>query len=59
MARYYETLKCGCLISEDGGGGLLPCVYHFDNNEQKPGDPLEEYFKKMREKRKKEWLTFM
>jgi hypothetical protein len=53
MARYYETLKCGCLISEDGGGGLLPCAYHFDNNEQKPGDVLEEYFKKTREKKEK------
>ena len=25
--RRYEELPCGCLISEDGGGGLIPCSY--------------------------------
>lgn len=26
--RYYDRiLKCGCMISTDGGGGLLPCCY--------------------------------
>jgi len=24
MSRYYEQLECGCLISCDGGGGLMP-----------------------------------
>lgn len=24
---YDRELKCGCLISADGGGGLLPCSY--------------------------------
>ncbi len=24
MSRYYETLECGCLISCDGSGGLIP-----------------------------------
>jgi hypothetical protein len=24
--RYYDrTLDCGCMISSDGGGGLIPC----------------------------------
>lgn len=26
MSRIYDrTLPCGCLISSDGGGGLIPC----------------------------------
>ena len=25
MSRTYTELKCGCLISCDGGGGLVPC----------------------------------
>ena len=25
--RRYEELPCGCLISEDEGGGLIPCCY--------------------------------
>jgi len=29
--RYYNrTLECGCMISSDGGGGLIPC--HYDND---------------------------
>ena len=32
MARIYEyTLKCGCLVSSDGGGGLIPCSFDGDN----------------------------
>ena len=28
--RYYDrTLKCGCMISSDGGGGLMPCNYGY------------------------------
>ena len=25
--RIYTKLECGCLISCDGGGGLIPCTY--------------------------------
>ena len=25
--RIYEELPCGCLVSEDGGGALIPCCY--------------------------------
>jgi len=26
MSRIYNiVLHCGCLVSEDGGGGLIPC----------------------------------
>ena len=25
--RIYEELPCGCLVSKDGGGGLMPCCY--------------------------------
>ena len=24
---YDRKLKCGCMISSDGGGGLIPCFY--------------------------------
>ena len=24
---YNRTLKCGCMISSDGGGGCMPCCY--------------------------------
>ena len=28
--RYYNrTLECGCLISSDGGGGVIPCHYGY------------------------------
>jgi hypothetical protein len=26
---YDRQLKCGCLISSDGGGGLIPCHYGY------------------------------
>jgi hypothetical protein len=25
MSRIYTELPCGCYVSEDGGGGLIPC----------------------------------
>lgn len=25
--RIYTELPCGCLVSEDGGGALIPCCY--------------------------------
>lgn len=29
-SRHYDRqLKCGCLISSDGGGGLIPCDYGY------------------------------
>ena len=29
--RIYEELPCGCLVSEDGGGGYCPCgIYYMD-----------------------------
>ena len=31
MGRFYTELKCGCMVSCDGSGGLIPCDYHFDN----------------------------
>ena len=35
--RYYDRqLECGCMISSDGGGGLMPCHYGYGcelNNE--------------------------
>lgn len=26
---YDRTLECGCLISSDSGGGLIPCCYGY------------------------------
>lgn len=25
MSRLYKELPCGCMVSEDGGGGYIPC----------------------------------
>lgn len=30
MSRYYTQLECGCLISCDGGGGLIPVCHGFN-----------------------------
>lgn len=27
MRIYDRELECGCMISSDGGGGLIPCCY--------------------------------
>jgi hypothetical protein len=27
LVRIFEELLCGCLVSEDGGGALIPCCY--------------------------------
>jgi len=32
MSRTYIQLECGCLISCDGGGGLIPCDYDENPN---------------------------
>lgn len=29
---YDRKLKCGCLISSDGGGGCIPCCYPTDDD---------------------------
>ena len=29
MSRYYETLECGCLVSCDGSGGLIPVCHNY------------------------------
>ena len=31
---YDRTLDCGCMISSDGGGGLMPCTYDNEDIEQ-------------------------
>ena len=32
MARIYDKeLKCGCLLSKDGAGGIMPCYAEFGN----------------------------
>jgi hypothetical protein len=46
--RIYTELPCGCLVSEDGGGGLIPCCYPEIG--QKPSELhkqcMKDYFKK-------------
>lgn len=30
MSRIYDiTLSCGCMLSADGGGGLIPCAGEY------------------------------
>jgi len=34
MGRIFDIkLKCGCMLSSDGGGALLPC--HYDDEDKK------------------------
>jgi hypothetical protein len=39
MSRLYTPLECGCLISCDGGGGLIPC----DNPDCKAREYMDEH----------------
>jgi len=31
VGRVYSVLECGCHVSCDGGGGLIPCTYEDAN----------------------------
>lgn len=36
MSRIFDrTLKCGCMVSSDGGGGVIPCHYDSDPKQSK------------------------
>jgi len=39
MGRIFSDLECGCLISCDGGGGLMPC----DSENCKAQEYIEEH----------------
>jgi hypothetical protein len=49
MARYYTQLECGCLISCDGGGGLISVCGTFDEESgcqiPSPECKVDEYLK--------------
>ena len=49
MSRYYIQLECGCLVSCDGGGGLIPECGTFDeklgNFIPSPNCKVPEYLK--------------
>ena len=48
---YDRTLKCGCMISSDGGGGIIPCYAEYgDIIKKKDREALE-----LHEKYWKEW----
>ena len=32
---YDKTLDCGCMISADGGGGVMPCYAEYGNMSKK------------------------
>jgi len=32
---FNRILECGCAISSDSGGGLMPCHYYVDTEEDK------------------------
>ena len=53
--RIYEKLACGCLVSEDGGGGLIPCCYPEvgDNPTELHKKCMTEYFKRKNEEKTK------
>ena len=43
MGRVYIELECGCLVSCDGGGGLIPCDFDGINPDCKFGEWLEKH----------------
>ena len=43
MGRLYTVLKCGCNISCDGGGGLVPCEHDGINPECEASDYIKEH----------------
>jgi len=43
---YDKKLKCGCLISSDSGGGLMPC--HYDDSDPKQVEKCEKAWAKWR-----------
>lgn len=48
MSRIYDRkLECGCLISSDGGGGLIPCL--SDNCKWVEWSEKEDYKKHLQE----------
>ena len=42
--RFYKELLCGCMVSEDGGGGLIPCCYEPEDETQLHRLCLETYY---------------
>jgi hypothetical protein len=46
MGRTYEALPCGCLVSEDSGGGLIPCCYEPEDVTEIHKKCMELYFRR-------------
>jgi len=49
MNRMYLEMPCGCLISEDAGGGWIPCDTHHPwyPGKETPTEDLPEDFNEM------------
>lgn len=43
MGREYDKLECGCLISCDGGGSLIPCSFDDSNPDCKVKEYMNEH----------------
>lgn len=41
--RTYQQLECGCLVSCDSGGGLIPCEYEDTNPNCKSREYIKEH----------------
>ncbi len=41
-----RTLDCGCMVSSDGGGGLMPCTYDNDPEQNEKCSKAWEKWKK-------------
>jgi hypothetical protein len=51
MGREYEQLDCGCYVSEDGGGGLIPCCYEEKDETPLHKKCMKEYFGEKKKKK--------
>jgi len=48
-SRIYDIkLECGCLVSLDGGGGVMPCCYPGYGSSKKDTDKCDKAWQKYR-----------
>lgn len=55
MGRIFDRkLSCGCYLSADGGGGLIPCHYGNDPKQEKKCDKAWAKWRKTKDYKKYE-----
>jgi hypothetical protein len=60
-SRTFDTiLDCGCMLSSDGGGGLIPCCYGYGCGKKECGEGDKQCKKCLKHERfcKETWNKF-